>query len=50
MPETTCRLQGVDTYTYLIDVLRHIVLPPASRAEGLTPLCWKALFAAAPLR
>ncbi len=47
---TTCRLHGVDPYTYLVDVLQRIALHPASRAEELTPRRWKALFADAPLR
>ena len=47
---TTCRLHGVDPYTYLVDVLKRIALHPASRAEELTPRRWKALFADAPLR
>ncbi|QJR00654.1 IS66 family transposase [Halomonas sp. PGE1] len=47
---TTCRLQGVDPYTYLVDVLQRVALHPASRVDELTPRRWKTLFADAPLR
>ena len=33
----TCRLQGVDPYTYLVDVLQRIAEHPASRVGELTP-------------
>jgi len=45
----TCRLQGVDPSTYLIDVLQRVGIHPAARVEELTPRRWKALFADAPL-
>lgn len=47
---STCRLQGVDPYTYLVDVLQRVQTHPAARAQELTPRLWKGLFAAAPLR
>ena len=47
---TTCRLHGVDPYTYLVDVLQRISLHPARDVEALTPRRWKDLFAANPLR
>ena len=47
---TTCRLHGVDPYTYLVDVLQRIALHPARAVEDLTPRCWKDRFAANPLR
>jgi hypothetical protein len=47
---TTCRLQGVDPYTYLVDVLQRVSLHPARQVEDLTPRRWKELFAAQPLR
>ncbi len=47
---TTCRLQGVDPYTYLVDVLQRVSLHPAREVDQLTPRRWKALFAATPLR
>ena len=47
---TTCRLHGVDPYTYLVDVLQRISLHPARDVEELTPRRWKDMFAAKPLR
>ena len=47
---TTCRLQGVDPYDYLVDVLQRISQHPASRVEELTPRQWIELYAANPLR
>jgi len=47
---TTCRLHQVDPYAYLVDVLQRIALHPAREVEALTPRCWKAHFAMAPLR
>jgi len=46
----TCRLHGVDPYTYLVDVLQRVSLHPASRLADLTPRLWKQLFADKPLR
>ncbi len=46
----TCRLQKIDPYTYLVDVLQRIGEHPASRVEELTPRRWKTLFAHQPLR
>jgi transposase len=46
----TCRLQGVDPYTYLVDILQRIATHPASEVEKLTPRLWKEHFAACPLR
>lgn len=47
---TTCRLHGIDPYTYLVDVLQRISLHPARDIEELTPRRWKEKFAANPLR
>ncbi len=47
---TTCRLHGVDPYTYLVDVLQRIQTHPNTKIEELTPRVWKSLFAANPLR
>lgn len=47
---TTCRLQGVKPYTYLVDVLQRVALHPARDIEELTPRLWKEHFAANPLR
>ena len=46
----TCRLHGIDPYTYLIDVLQRVSQHPASRVAELTPRLWKTLFADNPLR
>ena len=45
----TCRLHGVDPYTYLVDVLQRISEHPARRVSELTPRVWKSLFAHDPL-
>ena len=47
---TTCRLQGVDPYTYLVDVLQRVESHPASDVAALTPRLSKERFAADPLR
>jgi len=47
---TTCRLQDVDPYTYLVDVLQRVESHPASDVASLTPRLWKERFAAEPLR
>ena len=41
----TCRLQGINPYTYLVDVLQRVRLHPASQVEELTPSVWKTKFA-----
>ena len=46
----TCRLHGVDPYTYLVDVLQRVGQHPASRVAELTPRYWKQLFSDQPLR
>jgi transposase len=46
----TCRLHGIDPYTYLVDVLQRVGEHPASRVAELTPRIWKTLFADKPLR
>jgi len=46
----TCRLHGIDPYTYLIDVLQRVGQHPASGVAELTPRLWKTLFADNPLR
>jgi len=47
---TTCRLQGVDPYTYLVDVLQRVDSHPAGDVAKLTPRLWKEHYAADPLR
>jgi transposase len=46
----TCRLQGVDPYAYLVDVLQRVAVHPASKVEMLTPRLWKEHFADEPLQ
>ena len=46
----TCRLHGVDPYSYLVDVLQRISEHPASQVIELTPRLWKTLFADNPLK
>jgi hypothetical protein len=46
----TCRLHGIDPYTYLVDVLQRVGEQPASRVAELTPRLWKEHFATNPLR
>ena len=46
----TCRLQGVNPYTYLVDVLQRVDAHPQSRVHELTPRLWKEHFAHNPLR
>jgi len=46
----TCKLQSVDPYTYLVDVLQRISEHPASRVIELTPREWKTKFADNPLK
>ena len=46
----SCRLQGVDPYTYLVDVLQRIDTHLAKDVALLTPRLWKENFAQRPLR
>ncbi len=47
---TTCRLQGIDPYTYLVDVLQRVSEHPASKVIELTPRIWKTKFADNPMK
>jgi hypothetical protein len=47
---STCRIHGIDPYTYLVDVLQRVSRHPARDVEAFTPRRWKELFAAHPLR
>src|SRR6266581_7504013 len=42
----TCRLHGIDPYTYLVDVLKRVGQHPAAHVATLTPRLWKTYFAA----
>ena len=46
----TCKLHGVDPYTYLVDVLQRIDSHPAINVDLLTPRLWKENFPDNPLR
>ena len=41
----TCRLQGIDPYAYLVDVLQRVNSHSMRRVEELTPRLWKDRFA-----
>ena len=41
----TCRLQGVNPYHYLVDVLQRVSMHPAKDVLDLTPRTWKDKFA-----
>ena len=47
---STCRLQGIDPYDYLVDVLQRVATHPAKDVAQLTPRWWKERFAPDPLR
>ena len=42
---TTCRIHGINPYTYLVDVLQRVALHPAAEVIDLTPRQWKQKFA-----
>jgi len=46
----TCKLHGVDVYTYLVDVLQRVSQHPARDVIDLTPRVWKTKFADNPMR
>jgi hypothetical protein len=46
----TCRLHGLDAFTYLVDVLQRVQEHPAKRVHELTPRLWADHFADAPMR
>jgi transposase len=46
---SSCRLQSVDPYVYLVDVLQRVDTHPALEVQLLTPRLWKEHFAAQPL-
>ena len=47
---STCKLHGLNSYIYLVDVLQRISQHPASDVADLTPRLWKNRFADRPLR
>ena len=46
----TCRLQGVDPYTYFVDVLQRVTVYPDKDILDLTPRIWKDKFGHDPFR
>lgn len=46
----TCKMQGIDPYTYLVDVLQRVADHPQSEIDKLTPANWSRHFADNPLR
>lgn len=46
----TCKMQGVNPHTYLVDVLQRVSQHPARDVIELTPRVWKEKFADRPLR
>jgi hypothetical protein len=46
----TCRLQNIDPFVYLVDVLQRIQNHPISQVEDLIPRNWKNNFAENPLK
>jgi len=47
---STCRVQGINPYTYLVDVLQRIDTHLEKDVASLTPRLWKQHFANNPLR
>lgn len=46
----SCKLQGVDVYTYLVDVLQRVSAHPARDVIDLTPRVWKTKFSHNPIK
>jgi transposase len=46
----TCRIQEVNAYEYLVDVLQRVSTHPAKDVLELTPRIWKQRFSQSPLR
>ena len=47
---STCKLHGINPYTYLVDVLQRVQIHPNSDIAQLTPRLWKQHFADDPMR
>lgn len=47
---STCKLHGINPYTYLVDVLQRVQIHPNSEIAQLTPRLWKQRFADNPMR
>ena len=46
----TCKIHGIDPFTYLVDVLQRMDSHPVVRIDEITPRRWKECFGDAPLR
>jgi transposase len=46
----TCRLHGINPYTYFVDVLQRVSITKAADVADLTPIRWKELFAQQTLK
>ena len=46
----TCKIQGIDPYVYLVDVLQRVGEYPASKVADLTLRLWKEKFAENPMK
>ncbi len=46
----TCRLQGIDPYTYLVDVLQRVGQDPGKDMIEPTPRLWKEKLGADPMK
>ena len=46
---STCRLHGIDPYTWLVDVLQRVSTHPAREVAQLTPRLWTDHFADNPM-
>ena len=46
---STCRLHGIDPYTWLVDVLQRVSTHPARDVAQLTPRLWNDHFADNPM-
>ncbi len=46
----SCRLQDIDPYKYLVDVLQRVSLHPARQIDELIPRNWKERFGKNPLK
>jgi transposase len=46
----TCRIQGINSYTYLVDVLQRVGIHPTKDVLDLVPRVWKTTFADNPLQ
>jgi hypothetical protein len=46
----TCRLHGINPYTYFVDVLQRVSTTKAADVADLTPVRWQELLAQQPLK